>query len=295
MPKIILQQQRGFSEKINATFEFIRENFKSLFMCLLYIAGPPLLIVGIYSGVVQSNIPMSVDQTNPFAGMAELYANLAPVMVLSYLTSTLVIALVYEYMMLYTQHSPADITPGMVWNEIKKDYLQLLLAAFIVSIIVTIGFIFLFIPGIFLGAALSLIFIILVRERNGFGRAFERSFSLTSGNYLSTIGLLFVTFILYILIAMLFSLPSTIFGGVEGFLLATDGGSLRDSSVLYKALFILFQVISTLGAQFASTVLLIAVAFQYFNLVEKKEATGLMESIETIGTKSDTDDSGETY
>ena len=295
MQKIILQQQRSFSEKINATFEFIRQNFKSLFKSLIYIAGPPLLIVGIYSGVIQSNLTTIVDETNPFAGLTELYTRLTPIFILTYLTTTLVIAIVYEYMVLYNKDNLAEITPAMVWNEIKKDYFQLLLSAFVVSIIVSIGFLFFFIPGVFLGAALSLIFIIQVREKKGFGQAFRRCFYLTSGNYLSTIGLLFVIFIMYILIAVLFGLPSTILGGVEGFLMASDDVSLRETSLIFKISFIVAQVLNTLGSQLAYAVVLIAIAFQYFNLVEKKEATGLIESIHTIGEKGKPDDSAETY
>ncbi len=295
--KINLHQQRSFSEKINATFEFIRQNFKSLFKCLIYIAGPPLLIVGIYSGVVQSSISLTsmMDESDPFAGVFAMYSRMMPVFVLFFLTNALVIAALYEYMTLYKTNTPEQITPGMVWNEIKKDYFQLLLAVFVISIIVSFGFLFFIIPGFFLGAALSLIFIIIVYEQKGFGHAFQRSFQLTSGNYLSSIGLLFVMTILYFLIALLFSLPGTILGGIEGFLLATDDVSLRDSSLAFKILFILAQVLNTIGTQLASTVILIAIGFQYFNLLEKKEAAGLMESIHTIGEHRKLGDEGETY
>ena len=296
-PKIELHQQRSFSEKINATFEFIRQNFKPLFKSLIYIAGPLLLIVGIYSGIVQSSVSLTsmMGGGDPFAGVFAMYAKMLPVIVLSFLTNALVLATVYEYMTLYKNNAPGQITPAMVWNEIKKDYLQVLLAVFVISLLVTVGFLFFIIPGFFLGAALSLIFIIIVYEKKGFGQAFQRSFQLTSGNYLSSIGLLIVMTILYFLIAMLFSLPGSILGGIEGFLLATDEVSLRESSFLFKVIFIVAQVLATVGTQLASAVILIAIGFQYFNLVEKKEAAGLMESIHTIGEKRKPDDEGEIY
>lgn len=297
VPKIILQQQRSFSEKINATFEFIRQNFKSLFKCLIFIAVPPLLIVGIYSGIVQSNLDISsiMEETNPLASIGAFYARMMPVTVLFYVTNALVIGILYEYMILYKTNPPDQITPASVWEAIKKDYFQLLLAVFVISILVTLGFVFFIIPGFFLGAALSLIFIIVVYEKKGFGHAFQRCFYLTSGNYLSTIGLLFVMSILFFLIALLFGLPVSILNGVEGFLLATDDVSLRESSFLFRMSFILGQVLNTVGTQLASTVIFIAIGFQYFNLVEKKEAAGLMESIHTIGEQKKPDDEGEMY
>lgn len=40
-------QLRDFSEKINVTFLFIKQNFKSLAKALIYIAGPPALMVSL--------------------------------------------------------------------------------------------------------------------------------------------------------------------------------------------------------------------------------------------------------
>ncbi len=38
---------RDFSRKMNATFEFIRQNFKSLGKSILVIAGPPVLVASL--------------------------------------------------------------------------------------------------------------------------------------------------------------------------------------------------------------------------------------------------------
>lgn len=53
---IILQQERDFGDKINATFSFVSQNFKTLFLSLLYFAGPLGLIGGIANGIVQSSM-----------------------------------------------------------------------------------------------------------------------------------------------------------------------------------------------------------------------------------------------
>ena len=77
--------------------------------------------------------------------------------------------------------------------------------------------------------------------------------------------------------------------------MVSDDVSLRETSIFFKIAFIVAQVLNTLGTQVAYAVVLIAIAFQYFNLVEKKEATGLLESIHSIGEKGKPDDSEETY
>src|SRR5690349_21534480 len=47
---IELQRQRDFSRKVNATFEFIKQNFGPLCKSILVIAGPPVLIGSLLLG-----------------------------------------------------------------------------------------------------------------------------------------------------------------------------------------------------------------------------------------------------
>ncbi|MEO0331524.1 MAG: hypothetical protein AAF223_07545 [Bacteroidota bacterium] len=51
-----------------------------------------------------------------------------------------------------------------------------------------------------------------------------------------------------------------------------------------------------MGNQLLSAITLVAIAFQYGNLVEKKESAGLMQDIDAIGsTKQPTSDPDETF
>ena len=70
---------------------------------------------------------------------------------------------------------------------------------------------------------------------------------------------------------------------------------MSDASGLVKVLFIVIQVLSALLSYLLYVILLIAIAFQYSNLVEKKEAAGLLESVGTIGATKKTDGEEETY
>ncbi len=289
-PKINLQEQREFSEKINATFAFIRQNFTPLFKSLLYIAGPLLLISGIYAGLFSNPSTAPAPGENPFGFLAELYASLAPLFLLSYITNTLIIAVVYSYMVLYQQEDYTSITVGQVWIVAKKNILMLLIAGLLFSIIIGIGFIFLIIPGIILAVALSFSFFIIVKENKGIGSAFSRCFKLVSGNYLSTLGLLIVTSIIYFVVVIIFNIPNAILGGASLLFGISDDGATNPTGLI-KILFIISQLVYTIGSQLASIIILIAIAFQYYNLVEKKEAFGLMESINNIGTtKTGTED-----
>ena len=47
---IEFHRTRDFSRKLNATFEFVKQNFKPLGKSILFIAGPPVLLASLVSG-----------------------------------------------------------------------------------------------------------------------------------------------------------------------------------------------------------------------------------------------------
>src|SRR5829696_7082986 len=64
---ITLHRTRNFSRKVNATFEFIKQNFKQLLKAIIFIAGPSVLLsialMGSFMGDFFSVI--SAESTNP--------------------------------------------------------------------------------------------------------------------------------------------------------------------------------------------------------------------------------------
>ena len=57
-----------------------------------------------------------------------------------------------------------------------------------------------------------------------------------------------------------------------------------------QALNVLFSVFETFGSIVSNSLLFIALAFQYFNLVERKESRGLMSQIESIDQQQEEED-----
>jgi hypothetical protein len=69
-----------------------------------------------------------------------------------------------------------------------------------------------------------------------------------------------------------------------------------DPPMWQKGAMILSSCLSAIGAGLLSCISFIAIAFQYFNLVERREATGLLSQIETFGkADSSNPDPKETY
>lgn len=281
--KIKLYEQRDFGEKINATFTFLRENFIPLGKSLLYIAGPVVLLVGIISAVITMDFFFGNNDMNEFEAFSYL-GGTGLVNIITVLSSAIVISVVYSYFSLYTERDDyQDISVSDVWTRSKEHLLPILLSVIVYSMLTFMGLIFLLIPGLILMAALSFLFILQVKERISFGEAFSRCFALVSNHYFSTIGLILVMIVLQAIIGSIFGIPVMLMTGFGAYFSASAEYEIQNSSAALQALFIVAQVISTLGTQFLYCIILIAIGYQYGNLVEKKESAGLMEDIDSLG------------
>lgn len=293
--KISFYEKRDFGDKINVTFAFLRQNLVPLGKSILFIAGPFILLVAVVAGIYQATVFNMGSDPGAFDFTA-LMTQGSLSSFLSLFVSALLVAVVYAYLVLYVEREDYQhITVTDVWDTAKQHYLSMVLSIFVYSVLIVIGFILLFIPGLIVAAALSFLFIIQMKERISFGEAFGRCFKLVSDNYLSTLGLIFVMTILISIISVVIILPFTIALGVPAFFSITEGPAMSDADGIVKVLFIVVQVLSSLISYLLYAILLIAIAFQYANLVEKKEAAGLLESVGTIGTKREAEGRDETY
>jgi hypothetical protein len=298
--KIELRRTRDFGEKFNATFEFIRQNYKGFMPAVIFISIP-LIVVGMVVANYYSNFVLyknvssygSEDFFGNIIGNLFGYVLIAYVFIVAgYLINT---SLVYNYMKLYTRHeNPTSVTVKELWDESKKYIGPIFVASILVGIVVVIGMVFLLIPGIYLAIALSLIVSVIIFEDKSIGDAFSRCFFLIKDKWWSTFGLIFVAGMIQGMMGFIFNIPEMILSVT--FALHRDGDMLMDPPMWQKGAMILSSSISAIGAGLLSCISFIAIAFQYFNLVERREATGLLNQIETFGKADSTNpDPKETY
>ena len=279
-----LFQQRDFGDKINATFTYLTQQFRSLSMALLYIAGPVALASGIMSGIIQSNIlefsrPTDEGASFKVIGLAGMF--FSPVFWLTVLASVLanlMVALItYAHMKLYERTKGGPVNVADVWTEVQSVIGRGLIISVLGSIITFIGFLFFFIPGIYVAVVFSLALAVTSFEGTDFGQTWDRCFKLIREKWWSTFGLLIVMGIIVGIMGLLFSMPSTIISG----LVAAD--LLPDLSRVWV---VVANVISTVGQALLNSLIFIAIGFQYTNLVERQEGRGLLSAIDSIGTSS---------
>jgi hypothetical protein len=194
-------------------------------------------------------------------------------MLFSYLIITIV---TYSFIVLYKNSDLGSIDVEDVWQRTKSNFWMLLFTGIGFAVIIFFGFLLLIIPGIYLSVALSIIYIVRIEEGIGFFEAVNRCIKIISGNWWFTFGLIIVVGIIQGFLGFIFYVPNYIvtfflaFAGVD----ATTGGAA-------KLLFIISSIFAALGTLLYA-ISIIAIAFQYYNLIERKEAPGLLTQIEEI-------------
>ncbi|HEX8328243.1 MAG TPA: hypothetical protein VF629_11930 [Hymenobacter sp.] len=287
------RQQRDFGQKISATFEFISAHWRGLGRALLFIVVPAALLQGILSGLMQKELLLASARRNGRGG--GFLGNLAQAgeltgspyywvnIVLGATFITLLVLTVYSYMRrcLRPTPSPEPITTGEVWAEVKARFLESFLSYFGLVIVIIVGYFLFVIPGIYLSVVLTLFYIVLVMENTGFGATISRCRQLARGKWWSTLGLLFIMF-------MMLAICSGVIGGVIGGIIGAVGGLLGlnqggSASSFLSVLAIATSTLTGLLSMFFYPPLLIALAFQYFNLVERHDAIGLRNLVGQLG------------
>lgn len=282
---IELFEQRDFGNKINATFQYVIQNMRSLGLALLYIVGPVALLAGIASGVMQSNmLHLMSDSDNanpndPMAAFRMMGQVLSPAfwvaMLFSLLANVAVILTTYTHMKLYNRTKSTEISVSDIWAEVQPVIGRALVISLLNSIIIGVGFMFLVIPGIYVAVVLSLSLAVTVFEGADFGTTWDRCFKLIRDKWWSTFGLILVMGIIVSIIGFLFAAPTAIIAFLTGAKL------LPDVSVVWL---ILGNVINIVGRTLLNVILYIAIGFQYTNLIERQEGRGLFSAIDSIGT-----------
>lgn len=266
---------REIGEVLNASMYFIRDHFRPVLRSLIYIAGPVLLVVVIISSFYLSG-EFSAEE-NPLLNIGEANVLLFLISnVLAMLATVVIIAVMYEYIILCYQNGIREYGVDEVWQAVKKRIVLYILYSALTGIITFIGLLFLVIPGIYLGVTLSFVYMVAFVEGRSFPDAVSRCFNFVQGHWWNTFGLLLLAYVIYYIISMLFGLPALIYGAVIGILTA-DGG---ETGISYLFSFII-SLISSLS--YVAIVLPVtATAYQYFNILERKYAPGLSKDIENL-------------
>ena len=307
-------QERDFGKKISAAFDFMGAHFKPLAKCLAYFVLPFTLVMGIGFGMFFSTFLGAFGNLGqgrrgtlgagaaPFSGFGG--QNITG-LVLTGLGATLAFlmlsATVYAYVRArLAWPAPEPITPARVWAEMKARLGRLVLAGLLLlglslvavavfgalfagsiasqsgGLAVLVGFL-VWLAAIYVSIPLSLYLPVLWLEDLGVFASLGRCFQLIKGQWWPTLGLLLVASFLQSVLTYVFAIPQYAILFSKGLQVpGTESGS--------TILTVMATSFYALGAVFTYTLPLLALVFQYFNLVERREGRGLRLLVDDLGT-----------
>lgn len=298
------RRERDFGAKVGATFEFVAAQFRPLVKCLAYFVLPGALLGGIGLGLFMSKFMSFMPQAgrmgsggrlaagypgNLFTGTSSVGLGLGT---LGFLLAFLLLSSTVYGFVRVRLDTPAHETvqPSQVWALVWPRLGKVLGAWLLLGLITVVGmgvlggalsllgpgFVVLLFPVLlWVGVCLSLYFPALWMEDDGVLSALRRSFYLIKGKWWSTLGLYMIISFITGVMNYIFIIP--FYGLMVGRMLLHWSGF--DSEILSIAAMSIYA----LGWIFTAVLPLVAMLFQYFNLVERREGVGLRQLVSQLG------------
>jgi hypothetical protein len=294
------RKTRDLGEVVTATLEFLRENYKPLGKAILFIVGPVMLITGIIGAGMQISMVSAMlgsrynggdyySTPNPLsiAGLGGMTILVVWVMALILITAST--AVVYSYLVLYMDRGMQP-TVRDIWSETKRHFGRLLgtflalgfmffIGFIVIGIIPLIGFIAIMVGAPYVAVTLSMVGIIRVREELPLSDSISRSFDLIRNNWWRTALLLLVVWLLMWAVLSNLAIPQL----VITYLFTLNSVDGENPSLMLGVITVIMSLLYMFGSFLLYPLPLVAIAMQYFNLVEEKEGVGLRERVEQFG------------
>lgn len=283
---INFKRKRELGEIITDTFKFLRRNYKPIFRNLFKIVGIPFLIF-VLATAFNANTSFGNDNlfnaTDPFSAFDSM--SVIATTLLVYLTVFIFLTFLHAAMMSIIK-SYVDNEGQIIDSEVSATVKEKLGAIALVGIgkyiLLIIGFMLCFFPGVYISVPFFIMFPILIFENKKVGEVFSDCFDLIKDNWWISFASIFVLGLLWYVISMVFTLPSMIYIWVKMFT-SMQEGTMSDPSSMFDIGTIILTVISS-SLQYISYLFMpIGAAFIYFNLNEQKNQTGTLEQIDRLG------------
>ena len=279
---INFKRQRELGEVISDTFKFLRENYMLLFKMIFKIAGPAFVVLVLAMGYYYY-IGGSQPFVNNFDDNIGGFILALVVMLLSFTAFFVLLqGTVLHFIKSYVENH-GEVNALQVKQGVKMDVGRILGVTIMTGALIFIGFLLCVIPGIYLWVPLSFAVPLIVFARKTSFDSIGDAFDLIKGNWWMTFLSLFVMGLLMYVVALIFQMPMIIYMFVKAFTVVQEG-SAANPELLFDWVYVVFSVISSMAQYLLYTILIIAVAFIYYSLDEKKNSSGSMETISNLGS-----------
>ncbi len=277
METIELRQRRDFSAVISTGFQFIRQNWKTLYRPLVFFCLPPYIVASLFMGSFFRTVyahpgdPGAV--LGSMGGMSLGYLLMALSMLLMY-------TMIYEYMRFYMLNHGTAPTTGELWKEASRQLLPYFVIGLLAGIIAMFGLVLLFFGAIWLAVVFTMALPLRAFERADIGDCIGRSFKVIKGHWWETFGLVLVLAMLIGFISYFIYLPFLLLTGFSAMSGADAMGEPGAFGERMGWMMTLFMLVAGVVNVLLQPFLQVPLGLQALSLIEEKEGHGLMQRVD---------------
>lgn len=304
-PKVAMYVKRSFGEKLNASFDFIKESWKPLLKFTTYLILPICLIQamslnGLMGGALDlSHMTEAGVVPTGFADLGVMFlVNYAAYFFLYIIGTVLLTSMVYAVMRTYNESE--DRLQGITLGALKALLLYNIKRLFILTLVgVLLMLLALMVVGFLAGATLfsliltiplliacsvplALLAPIYVFENISIMEAIKKTFRL---GFATWGGILLISFIMGIIASVLQGVTMTpwyIATLVKYFFAMSDTGDATTVSAGYSFLLYLLAIVQTFGAYLSAIFSMIGIAYQYGHATEVVDSITIESDIDNF-------------
>ncbi|MGB3870655.1 MAG: hypothetical protein WBG34_16025 [Flavobacteriales bacterium] len=278
---IELRQQRDFSAVISTGFQFIRQNWKTLYRPLVFICLPIYLVASFFFGSFFRTMYGS-QLSGDLGGMMSSMGSMFLGYVLMGLSMLLLYTIVFEYMRYYMVNKGLKPSMSDLWKEVKGQLVAYFVIGLLAGLITSAGVVLFLVGAIWLGIVFVMAFPLRAFERADIGDCIGRSFTIIKGHWWRTFGLVIVLGMLISFIGYIIYLPFIIltgFGAMSGVDSMNDPSAMGERmGWLMTGMMIMGGVMNVLLMPFMQ----VPIGLHALSLIEEKEGRGLMDRVDEL-------------
>lgn len=303
--KVAMYAKRSFGDKMNASFDFIKENWKPLFKFTTYLILPLCLIQALsLNGLMNGSMSAVLSgaqsgNANPFAEYGVMFWANYGLSILCYMVgSILLTSLIYSLVMTYNNRDErlegitlSALKPLLFTNMgkmLKLTLLAILLMILVMAAIVLLAYLSLF-TLVFTFPLLiaclvpvALFTPIYLFENIGLMDALKKTFRLGFATWGGILAISLVMGFIGGILQGIAMLPWYIGTIVKYFFAMSDSGSVVTVSPVYNFFLYLMGILQTFGAYIGSIFTIIGLAYQYGHASEVVDSVSVEDDIDNF-------------
>lgn len=277
---IEFKKERALGDIITDAFKFIRLEWKPFLTTILKASAIPIILAVV--GMLYYLYSFSDISSNSSANFGGMFLSLL-IMMVSYLLALVFINLSGMYYIKSYIDNKGVVNNEEITKNTKEKFWSFTGFGILAMLIIIVSFMLCFFPAIYTGTVLSLGASILVFENESASSTIGKSFDFIKGYFWETLGVVFVVGLLVGVLGSVFQIPTFIYQMVKMGIGLGRNNSTAVLGLFSDPIYLLLNAISVIGKFLFYTISLITNVFLYFDINEKKNATGTIEKIESLG------------